>query len=199
MTYNANSHDRRSIRLPYYDYAQAGAYFVTVCTESHACWFGCVADGQMRLNRLGEIADECWREIPVHFADVELDAFIVMPNHVHGIIVITDATGATSIRATHASPLRLPNGPKPRSIGTIIGSYKSAASKRINETRGTPGVRTTHASPLQVWQRNYYEHIIRSQESLNRIRQYVMDNPASWMLDRENPEAQCYGQEAEQP
>jgi REP element-mobilizing transposase RayT len=199
MTYDANRHHRRSIRLPDYDYARAGAYFVTVCAEGHTCLFGDIIDGQMRLTRLGENADECWQEMPVHFGGVRLDAFVVMPNHVHGIIMIADAGGAT-VGATHASPVQqfrraIPNGPKPRSIGTIIGSYKSAVSKRINDIRATPGVWATHASPLRVWQRNYYEHVIRNQESLNRIRLYIMNNPASWMLDRENPQAECYGQE----
>jgi len=187
MKYDPKKHHRRSIRLPGHDYAQAGAYFVTICTDDRQCLFGRVDNAEMRLNHLGQIADECWRMIPAHFGNVELDAFVIMPNHVHGIIVITDV----GVGATHASPLRTRNGPKPRSIGAIIGSYKSGVSKRINEIRATPGP--------TIWQRDYYEHIIRNDASLDRIRLYIMNNPASWMLDRENPRADCYGQEKEQP
>jgi putative transposase len=192
MTYDPNKHQRRSIRLPGYDYSQAGAYFMTVCTRDHQCLFGRVEGEAMRLNRVGEIAEGCWRAIPIHFADVELDVFVVMPNHVHGIIAIADAGGAASVRATHASPLRhgpggaidaaeIPRGPKRRSVGAIIGSYKSAVSKGIHKIGGAPG-------PV-IWQRNYYEHIIRNDVSLNRIRQYILDNPARWAYDRYNPQA----------
>jgi putative transposase len=120
--------------------------------------------------------------IPDHFPHVLLDEFVVMPNHVHGIIVImpTHAVGAT-----HASPLQnddtptRPRGPQRQSVGSIVGSFKSAATKRINEQRGTPGA--------PVWQRDYFEHIIRNDESLNRIREYILNNPLQWALDRENP------------
>jgi len=113
-----------------------------------------------------------------------LDAFVIMPNHMHGIVALVDSG---TVGATHASPLPddaspgRPRGPKRQSIAYIIGSFKSAATKRINAVRGTPGV--------PVWQRNYYEHIIRDDESLNHIRQYILDNPAQWALDRENPAA----------
>jgi len=101
MKYDPKKHHRRSIRLPGHDYAQAGAYFVTICTDDRQCLFGRVDNAEMRLNHLGQIADECWRMIPAHFGNVELDAFVIMPNHVHGIIVITDV----GVGATHASPL----------------------------------------------------------------------------------------------
>jgi putative transposase len=190
--YDPNKHQRRSIRLPGYDYDQAGAYFVTICTQDHHCLFGRIEGEAIRLNRVGEIAEECWRAIPIHFADVELDVFVVMPNHVHGTIAIADADGAADVRATHASPLRqgvggamdavgMPHGPKRRSVGAIIGSYKSVVSKGIHEVGGAPG-------PV-IWQRNYYEHIIRNDVSLNRIRQYILDNPARWAYDRYNPQA----------
>jgi putative transposase len=189
MTYDPNKHQRRSIRLPGYDYSQAGAYFVTVCTQDHQCLFGRIEGEVMRLNRVGEIAEQCWQAIHVHFADVDLDVFVVMPNHVHGIIVIADV-GAPNVRATHASPLRqggdtavggaeVPQGPKRRSVGAIIGSYKSAVSKGIHEIGG--------ASGPAIWQRNYFEHIIRNDVALNRIRQYILDNPVRWAYDRYNP------------
>jgi len=180
---NPENH-RRSIRLKGYDYTRAGAYFVTICTKDRACLFGDVADGVMRLDQMGHIVRQCWLAIPDHVPHVLLDEFVVMPNHVHGIIVIM----ATHIvGATHASPLQnddtptRPRGPQRQSVASIVGSFKSAATKRINEQRGTPGA--------PVWQRNYYEHIIRDDESLNRIRQYIAENPLHWYLDRENPNA----------
>ncbi|MCX5971911.1 MAG: transposase [Coprothermobacterota bacterium] len=171
-------HHRRSMRLVHYDYAEKGSYFITVCTYDRGCLFGDIVGIEMQMNRWGEIADECWQAIPIHFGNVELDAVVVMPNHVHGIIMITD------VGATHASPLHspmptIPNGPKPRSIGAIIGSYKSGVSKRINGTCATLG--------KTVWQRNYYEHVIRNEAELDLIRQYIESNPARWAEDRENP------------
>jgi len=173
---------RRSIRLKGYDYTQAGAYFVTICTKDRACLFGDVADGVMRLNQMGHIVRQCWLAIPNHVPHVLLDEFVVMPNHVHGIIVIMPTH---DVGATHASPLQnddtptRPRGPQPRSVASIVGSFKSAAAKRINEHRGTPGA--------PIWQRNYYEHIIRDDESLNLIRNYIADNPLRWQIDAENP------------
>ena len=237
MPFNSEKHRRRSIRLPGYDYSQPGAYFVTICTLNRACLFGDIVNGVMRLNPMGCMVQECWMAIPQHFPHVVLDAFVVMPNHVHGILVIVEKTnagtphpaeamhsveathsvgamrsvgathdvGAThsagamrsvgtphpaeamrSVGATHASPLQndntptRPRGPKRQSIASIVGSFKSAVTKCINEYRGTPGA--------PVWQRNYYEHIIRTEESLNRIREYILQNPLRWHLDRENPE-----------
>jgi len=169
---------RRSIRLPEYDYAQPGAYFITACAHDRACLFGDIVGTDMRLNEWGEIAAECWRAIPDHFEHVTLDEYVIMPNHVHGILVIED-DWAGNVRATHASPVP-PRGPQPRSIGAIVGSFKSATARRINDLRGTPDTR--------VWHRNYYEHVIRSEESLRQIRQYIADNPIHWADDRENPE-----------
>lgn len=153
--------------------------------------FGDVADGVMRLNQMGHIVRQCWLAIPDHVPPVLLDEFVVMPNHVHGIIVLvsTDTVGATHASPPqHASPLQnddtptRPRGPQRQSVGSIVGSFKSAATKRINEHRGTPGA--------PVWQRDYFEHIIRNDESLNRICEYILNNPLQWDLDRENPLAQ---------
>jgi REP element-mobilizing transposase RayT len=198
VRYDPEKLHRRSIRLRGYDYTQPGAYFVTIVTRNRECLFGDVVGENMALNEYGRIVHACWKTIPDHFPNVTLDAFVVMPNHVHGIIVI-DFLGATHaiaiVGARHASPLQItqrhafpppdatstPCGPKRRSIGAIVGSFKSAVTKRINEMRGTPGV--------TIWQRNYYEHIIRSEESLNRIREYILRNPSRWDLDRENPAA----------
>ncbi|GIV55248.1 MAG: hypothetical protein KatS3mg040_0016 [Candidatus Kapaibacterium sp.] len=159
------------------------AYFVTICTQGRACLFGQVVEGQMRLNEAGHIAQQCWTDIPNHFPHVQLDVFIIMPNHVHGILVITE--NVDNVGATHASPLPntappLPHGPRPGSIGAIIGSFKSAATRHINILRGTPGA--------PIWQRNYYEHVIRTEDALHCIRQYIVTNPLRWHLDRENPD-----------
>jgi len=174
--YDPQRHHRRSIRLPGYDYTQPGAYFITIVTHERACLFGEVMNGEMELNEMGQIARQCWLDIPKHFGNAAVDAFVVMPNHIHGIIVIHAG-------ATHASPLPLPprpRGPQRQSIASIVGSFKSATAKRINALRGTP------AAP--VWQRNYCEHIVRNDDALQRIRQYLADNPQRWALDRENPD-----------
>ncbi len=190
MIYDERQHHRRSIRLRGYDYTQAGAYFITVCTHDGACVFGDVVDGVMQLNECGAIVRDCWMAIPDHFLQTALDEFVIMPNHVHGIVVLVGATH-DPVGATHASPLPgdsspgRPRGPQRRSIGSIIGSFKSAVTKRINERRGTPGA--------IVWQRNYYEHIIRTDESLTRIREYILTNPLRWHLDREN--RNCMGKD----
>lgn len=177
MAGNTGRPQRRSIRLAGYDYAQAGAYFVTICTQDRACLFGDVVNGNMRLNVLGQIVDQCWRGIPAHGEHAVLDAFVVMPNHIHGIIAIVP------VGATHASPALStpinPPGPKPKSIAAIIGSFKSAATRRINEVRQTLG--------MSVWQRNYYERIIRDEHALDAARRYVQDNPAKWEQDSEKP------------
>lgn len=169
--------NRRSIRLFSYDYSQNGAYFVTVCTQNRECLFGEVVHGEMRLNHAGQIANQCWRNIPTHFPHVDIDEFILMPNHIHGILVI-DGRG-TACRAPTGEQF---GKPVSGSIPTIIRSFKSAATKRVNESHGTPGTK--------LWQRNYYEHIIRDDDELNRIRQYILDNPAQWeTTDRENANA----------
>ncbi len=180
---------RRSIRLANYDYTQAGAYFVTICAHERVHWFGDVLDGQIRLSACGVVVAECWEAIPQHLQHVELDAFVVMPNHVHGIFAVSvvgathaspsGAAPPTRRRATHASPLRWKaSGPISRSVGAIVGSFKAAVTKRINATGNTPGA--------LVWQRNYYEHVIRSDDELNRIRDYIATNPQRWSLDAEN-------------
>ncbi len=179
MKYDQNRHRRRSIRLKGYDYSQAGAYLVTVCTQGRACLFGDVVDGEMRLNAAGPVVEQCWSNIPCHFLHAYLDEFVVMPNHVHGIVVIVENVGAT-----HASPLPMrrptrPAGPKERSIGAVVGSFKSAVTKHINELRNTPR--------MSVWQRNYWEHVMRDEASLRRIREYIVQNPLQWEYDRENP------------
>ena len=175
MTYDPGKHHRRSIRLRGYDYSQAGAYFITVCTQNRGCLFGEIADDEMRLNDAGRIVEQCWSEIPAHFPHVELDTFIVMPNHIHGVLVIIDDVGAKNF-----SPLplnkRMPRGTS-KTIGSVVRGFKIGVAKWFRQ----------NTDIYTVWQRNYYEHIIRNDESLNRIREYIVNNPLQWELDRENP------------
>jgi putative transposase len=143
---------RRSIRLKGYDYSQAGAYFVTLCASDRKCIFGSIIRGVMHLNPLGTIVQDCWNDLRHHFPDVELDVSVVMPNHFHGIVVITKG-------AIHESPLPQDKKLVRRRmlLPKIIGRFKMTSAKRINEVRRTPGV--------PVWQRNYYEHIMRDEKS----------------------------------
>jgi REP element-mobilizing transposase RayT len=217
VKYNPDKHHRRSVRLKGYDYTQAGAYFITICTQGRECLFGEVADDEMHLNEYGRIVRDVWFDLPNHVSNVVLDAFVVMPNHVHGIVVIVngdvvgvgvdgaDSVGAGSVGAgsepaptvtttttaepaptattttpaptTTAEPTPTPT--KRHGLPEIVRQFKTFSARRINEHRGTTGT--------PVWQRNYYEHIIRDDASLNRIRQYILNNPIKWALDKENP------------
>ena len=177
MKYDPDKHYRRSIRLPGYDYSQPGAYFITICTQGRICLLGDVADGVMVLNDAGRIVANCWKAVPCHFKWVELDEFVVMPNHLHGIINIVDAGRGTACRAP--TPGEQFGRPQADSLTTVIRSFKSAATNSINLARNSQGQR--------VWQRNYYEHVIRNDSDLNRIRHYISENPAKWSEDPDNP------------
>ncbi len=173
-------HTRRSIRLQNYDYNQPGAYFVTICTHERACRFGEIADGEMQLNEYGLTVVGCWEDLPNHYPHVELGAFVVMPNHVHGIIVLVEdahVVGAglrpapTEPAPTTFAPTDGPaptTRPKRHGLPEIVRAFKSFSARRINERRNTPGI------PL--WQRNYYERVIRSESELNSVRRYIANN-----------------------
>jgi putative transposase len=150
---------RRSLRLPGYDYSQAGAYFITACTHNRAMLFGEVIGGDVRLNEMGTIVQQTWDDLPTHYHGIDLDAFIVMPNHVHGVIILADQS-----ERRHAIP-------------EIVRGFKTFSARRVNERAGKSGVR---------WQRGYYEHIIRNEKALGRIRAYIANNPARWADDPEN-------------
>ena len=179
-------HHRRSIRLKSYDYSQAGAYFVTLITQGRECLFGQVVQDEMELSDVGRLVAEEWQKLPLRFPHVTLDASMVMPNHLHGVIVIGDAgkgeasarSGIVNINAASAdaSPLR-PIGTLSGSLGAVIQNFKSTSSRRVNALRQTLGA--------SIWQRNYYEHIIRDEKDLNRIREYIAHNPLKWALDTE--------------
>jgi REP element-mobilizing transposase RayT len=165
---------RRSIRLKRFDYRTVGAYFVTVVTAGRRCVFGEVESDEVRVAEVGRIVESTWRSIPLHFPHVALDAFVVMPNHVHGILWLEDAVGAK-----HASPLQSKaRGTQAGSLSAVIQSFQSASMRAASRDGGMFG------GPL--WQRGFYEHAIRTEDELNRLRRYIQHNPLRWALDREN-------------
>lgn len=170
MVFNPQIHQRRSIRHRGHDYGAHGAYFITVCTHRRAPLFGHIASGQMHPNDAGRMVQSVWDEIPAHFPHVALDEFVVMPDHVHGILIINDGCKGTACRAPTNEQF---GQPVPGSIPTIIRSFKSAASQRIGR-----GAVCQFQSKL--WQRNYWERIIRSDDELRATRRYIQNNPMRW-------------------
>jgi len=170
-------HKRKSTRLKDYDYAQEGAYFVTLCTYLNQNIFGDINnDGEMLLNTVGCIAFEEWEHTETVRENVILDEFVIMPNHIHGIIIITTESARVCQRQTPTkSQFRKPI---PNALGTIMGQFKGIVTKRISKLYGT-------SSPV-VWHKNYYDHIIRNEKSLNNIRGYIQNNPMRWSIDRYN-------------
>ncbi len=181
MKYDPDKHHRRSIRLKDYDYSSAGAYFVTICTFQRQCLFGQIVDGAMQLNEIGQIVAEEWLQSRMIRKEIDFDQWVIMPNHLHGIILIeptnpVGANGCLPIRENHSHRMVPPM--KKRSLSSFIAGYKSATTKRINALR--------NAAKTSVWQRNYYEHIICNDDSLQYIRQYIQNNPATWQEDQLN-------------
>ena len=172
------THHRRSIRLSGYDYSQPGAYFVTICTHAGECLLGEVGSGVVALSIYGKIAEAVWRALPKHFAWIEIDALVVMPNHIHVVVAIFErASGGTP--TGHQASASIIHGTDRGSLGAIVQNFKSVVARRINQVRHTPGA--------PVWQRNYYEHVIRTSADLERVRQYIAENPLRWELDEQNP------------
>jgi putative transposase len=226
VTVDTERHHRRRLRLKGYDYAQDGAYYVTICAQHRLCLFGDIVDGTIRLNAAGSAVQVAWNELPRRFAHLRLDAFVVMPNHVHGIAAFVGAglalpgeKGAASSTPTQGDVVDGVTGGT-RTMGnagngaagsapTLGHTGKGAASSTPTRDDGDDGVagsaRTLgdvirafkslsaiHVNRLlmrygPLWQRNYYEHIIRDEGELNRIRDYITHNPLQWELDRENP------------
>jgi putative transposase len=176
---SSGRHERRSIRLQGYDYAGVGAYFVTICTHARVCLLGEIAGGAIMTNAAGRAVEAIWNELPQRFTDIELDAMVIMPNHIHFIVHIKAPVGAIHESPLHECSPHTTQSRRNMLLPKIIGYFKMNSAKRINEQRQTPGV--------PVWQRNYYERVIRNNDELTRAREYIVNNPLKWDLDRENP------------
>ena len=157
--YDSDRHHRRSARLDGYDYSRVGIYFVTVCCWEKECLLGTIDEGLMQLSDAGLIAEQVWLGLPDRFGGVILDSYVIMPNHLHGIVQITEREGFS-----------------PQALGGILRAYKSISAISINRLLGR--------SERPVWQRNYHEHIVRDATSLPAIREYI---PERWNGDKENP------------
>jgi putative transposase len=178
MPYDPRIHKRRSIRLSGYDYTSPGAYFITIVTHRRRPLFGEIVRGEMRLNEWGRIARGEWSKTPNIRCEIELDEFIIMPNHMHVIVTIMECDIGFVGAQRRCAPTNSGPHVEPGSIGAIIRAYKSAVTTRINRIRRTP------APP--IWQRNYYEHIIRNEQELSIIRKYIRNNPMRWETDAGN-------------
>lgn len=192
MSLFKNKYRVESARLKNWDYSSKGYYFITICTANREPFFGRKENGKMKLSEIGKIAVQCWQEIPRHFPNVQLDEFIVMPNHVHGIIIIGDGNKIDTVEAQNFAPLRPPPpppkqqqrrqqgnkfGPQSKNLASIIRGYKIGVTKwtKINNM-------------VFAWQPRFYDHIIRNKKSLDNIRQYIVSNPSKWASDRNNPD-----------
>jgi putative transposase len=161
---------RRRLRLRHYDYAQPGAYFITLCSHYRACLFGTIQSGRMEINSFGRVVAETWREQMDRPGSIRTDEWVLMPNHFHALVLIEWEEGGSRAAPT-------------RTLGTIVNAFKTVSAKRLNQLRATLGI--------PVWQRNYYEHIVRTDGELERIRDYIRANPAKWAEDPENPQAKA--------
>jgi putative transposase len=192
--FDSQKHHRRSIRVKGYDYSSEGAYYVTIVTQARECLFGEIIDGEMQFNEYGKIVQKRWDEIPIHFPNVELGAFVIMPNHVHGIIFIT-----TERRSEVVSPQNNPNNniqdaymdetftlgretlpPRKPTLGQIVAYFQYQSTKEMNRIE-------TDNAITKFWQRNYYEHIIRDEKDLQNKTDYIEANPSLWDKDNVNP------------
>jgi putative transposase len=198
MKYDREKHHRRSIRLKGYDYTSVGSYFITICTFQRECLFGTISNGEMQLNQYGKIVHSHWQNLPKYHPRLELDEFVIMPNHIHGILFLIDNDDISrdhynSVGAGLADDFALENQnlstkPAPTNnfetennhgIPEIIRGFKTFSARRVNQIR--------HTSGIFVWQRNYYDHIIRDETSLQKIRQYIQTNPRLWQVDQLHP------------
>jgi REP element-mobilizing transposase RayT len=171
MPFDSKKHHRRSVRLKHYDYSSNGAYFVTVCTNHRECLLGEIIDSKIVVNLAGKMVEDCWHDLPNYYKNIELDYFVIMPNHIHGILILSDA----NIVGAGLKPAPTVNDELPE----IVRALKTFSARRINESRNTLGT--------PFWQRNYYEHVIRNEESLGKIREYIQSNPLKWELDQYHP------------
>lgn len=177
--YNPNIHHRRSIRLKGYDYSQAGLYFITICCQDRICRFGHVENEEMILNDAGQMVENEWLKLPERFNNIELHKFVVMPNHFHAILEIVGATLVVAPDDTGQPQGIAPT--KPKTVGDMVGAFQSIVTVKYIR-----GVKTLGWQPFngKLWQRNYYEHIIRNEKSYQRISEYIINNPAKWKDDK---------------
>ncbi len=171
MTHDPQRHHRRSIRLPGYDYSQEGVIFVTLCTHQREILFGEVQDGQMMINEIGCAVLAAWQGLPLRFPSLTLDEFVIMPNHIHGVLFFGAAENQTGETKEEASSTP--------TLGQMMRAFKSLAAISANRLLGR--------TQQPLWQRNYYEHIIRNEQRLEKARCYIAENPARWGRDAENP------------
>ena len=182
MKYNPQYHHRRSIRLLHYDYSRPGFYFVTICTHQKQCLFGEMKEQKMGLNQIGKMVRDEWLKSAQICQEIELDEWVIMPNHLHGIVVIQknddggviNNKGAINVEGARHAPLRC----KPKSLSSFVAGFKSSVTKRIKVFCSQPD--------FCIWQRNYYESVVRNEQHLNKIRHYIFDNPQKWAEDIEN-------------
>ncbi len=176
--YNPKIHHRKSMRLKDYDYSQDGYYFVTICVRNKTKYFGEIINGEMILNEIGEIAQKQWLWLAEQYDYVKLDEWIIMLNHLHGILIIENDINPVAVGAGRDLPLQRRQMRKIKSLSELIGAFKTTSSKLIHQNG---------LSEFQ-WQRNYYERIIRNEKELDKIRKYIFENPLKWELDRNNLE-----------
>lgn len=162
---------RKKLRLENYDYRSPGAYFVTICTQGHQSALGKIVDQNVELTWKGEIAQDLWAEIPLHFSYVNLDEFVVMPNHLHGILWIEEQND--SIPSLRKNPNSV--NPQAGSLSVIVRSFKSAVTRKVNQTSHTRG--------RGFWQRSFHDHILRDDQDLDEHRKYILENPIRWKMD----------------
>jgi len=182
---------RKSIRLPGYDYSRAGAYFFSICTKDRKCLFGKIVNQEMVLNNAGSMITNIWNELPQRFPNIELIENVIMPNHIHVVIAIVGVPLVGTLKTVCDSPKRADTRPAPTAgLGDIISAFKSISTheyiKGVKQHGWTP-------FPGKLWQRNYYEHIVRNEKELTRIREYIRNNPAQWDTDKDNPFTQAFG------
>ena len=171
--------ERRSIRLHGYDYSLPGAYFLTLCAHQRELLFGEIMKGQAVLNQFGwTVREELLRTMELR-AGVQIECFVIMPNHIHFILALHKTPAMNTGDLPVAPTARSQRGARSGTVGAIIAQFKAASARRVNQLRGTPG------APL--WQRNYFEHVIRTPKAFTQIQRYIAENPLRWAFDHENP------------
>jgi REP element-mobilizing transposase RayT len=187
MTSGPDLPQRKSIRLQGFEYAQAGAYFVTICTQGKRCLLSSIVGKSVELTLAGEIVRAVWNSLPERFPRLVLDEFVIMPNHLHGVLGLVGAglappavnPGKDPANMAKAAPPGAATTARNYSLPDVMGAFKSISTIQVNKRLQRKGI------PL--WQRSYYEHIIRKGEDLRKIQQYILENPLNWALDTENP------------